>query len=78
MVTTYSINGYVVVPPASPWDKKELVIPAMSYRSFSQTPTEAWLRHMQTTEWDSLKVNRWIDRGYRLRNATLTIEDEDE
>lgn len=72
------MEGYVIIPPVNPWDKKNIVIPEMSYRTFGRTPTEAWLRHMGTTEWDGLKVNRWIDAGYRLKDATLTIKVDSE
>ena len=67
-----------MVPPTSPWDDRSLVVPGMSYRTFGQTPTEAWLKHMQSYEWDALKVNRWIDGGYRLRRATLMIEEDED
>ena len=73
MTNTYTISGYVIVPPTNPWDDKSKVIPGMAYRTFGQSPREAWLRHMGTTEWDSLKVNNWIDRGYRLCEAELHI-----
>ena len=40
------------------------------------TSYEAWLRHCRTTHDDkdiSRKIQAWHDRGYRLREATLTI-----
>ena len=77
-MTQYSCEGYVIIPPTNPWDDKSKVIPDMAYRTFSQSPVEAWLRHMGTTEWDALKVNRWIDFGYRLKKATLIIDATEE
>jgi len=74
-MTEYTIDGYVIIPPVSPWDKKEIVIPHMAYNSFSITAKHAWLKHMGTMEWDALKVNRWINAGYRLADATLTIKE---
>jgi hypothetical protein len=73
MVTEYTKSGYVIIPPTNTWDDKSKVIPDMAYRTFGQTPTEAWIKHMGTTEWDGVKVNKWIDKGYRLKEATLTI-----
>ncbi len=74
MVTKYIKSGYVIIPPTHPWDDKDKVIPDMAYGTFGPSPREAWLRHMGTTEWDSLKVNHWIDRGYRLCDAELHIK----
>jgi len=76
----YSIEGYVIIPPVNPWDDKGLVIPQMSYTSFALTPPSAWDKHMHTRPDDkdwSIKVQRWHDKGYRLKKAKLTIRDED-
>lgn len=78
MVTEYTKLGYVIIPPTNPWDDKSKVIPDMAYRTFGQSPKEAWLKHMGTTEWDALKVNRWIDFGYKLKEAKLTIMVDDD
>lgn len=78
MVTEYAMSGYVIIPPTNQWDDKSEVIPGMSYNTFGRSPKEAWLRHMGTTEWDALKVDRWVDFGYTLKEAKLTIMvDED-
>ncbi len=74
MVNTLPIKGYVIAPPINPWDDPAIILPRLAYKSFAPSPTEAWLRHMGETVWDGTKVNRWIDAGYRLKNATLTIE----
>lgn len=71
------MEGYVIVPPVSEWDDLETVWPLISYSSLGKTPTEAWMRHGRLTEWDSAKINRWIDRGYRLKKASLEIQDDD-
>lgn len=76
------LDGFVIVPPLSPWDEKheDEIIPDMSYHNFGKTATEAWLRHMQTkNDLDfSRKVQYWHDRGYRLKRATLTIQMEND
>lgn len=70
------MEGYVVVPPVNTWDNREVVFPLMSYNTLGKTPTEAWLRFLQTTVYDSMKVNSAIDRGYRLRRASIEILEE--
>ena len=75
-----NIDGFVIVPPLNPWDEKDRdnIIPRMSYNTFSLTATEAWARHVQCQPSDtdfSWKVQRWHDKGYRLRDATLTIKE---
>ena len=74
----YRLDGFVIVPPTNQWDDRGLVVPEMSYSSFAKTATEAWCRHIRThlhdPDW-SKKVQHWHDRGYRLKNATLTIEE---
>ena len=70
------MQGYVIVPPVNQWDNREVVLPKMSYFTFGKTATEAWLRHCQDTRYDSLTVNRWIDRGYRLRRAVIEVLEE--
>ena len=73
------LDGYVIVMPLSPWDEKhkQKIVPYMAYSSFGQTPTEAWARHMGTNRSNdpdfSIKVQRWHDKGYRLKKATLEI-----
>lgn len=75
------LNGYVIVPPLSPWDEKhaDKIIPQMSYRNLGNTPPEAWSRFMGTNQTDlewSRKVQHWHDRGYRVKKATLDIQME--
>ena len=47
-----------------------------AYQTFGITTYEAWVRHCHTDYADpdiSRKIQAWHDRGYRLREATLTI-----
>jgi hypothetical protein len=73
------IDGFVIVPPLNPWDKNNKdIVPHMSYDTFGLTATEAWARHAQAqpSEDDfSRRVQAWHDKGYRLREATLTIKE---
>jgi hypothetical protein len=73
------LDGYVIVPPLSPWDEKnkDKIIPDMSCHTFGKTATEAWSRQSHTSPMDidfSTKVQTWHDKGYRLKKAKLTIE----
>lgn len=76
----YSIDGFVIVDPISPWDEKnkELIWTGLGHKTFSLTASGAWMRHSGMPVYDSMKVNRWIDGGYRLKKATLIIEDNDD
>jgi hypothetical protein len=47
-----------------------------AYSTFGITTYEAWVRHCHTDHADpdiSRKIQAWHDRGYRLKEATLTI-----
>ena len=74
------IDGYVIVPPVNVWDDPAKIIPAMSYNTFGTTPLDAWLKHLGDNHYNrnSTKqiIQRWFDVGYRLRQATLIIEDQ--
>lgn len=74
------IDGYVIVPPVDVWDDPVKIIPAMSYNTFGTTPLDAWLKHLGDNRYNrnSTKqiIQRWFDVGYRLRQATLIIEDQ--
>jgi hypothetical protein len=69
------IKGFVIVPPGEP-DWK------LGYWTFAPTAGEAWYRKLGHEVADierPHRIQRWHDRGYRLREATLTIhpgEDE--
>lgn len=72
------LEGYVIVPPLNPWNEKnkDRIIPHMSYDTFSLTPAEAWSRHIRKPIGDidfPIMVQRWHDKGYRVKNATLEI-----
>jgi hypothetical protein len=80
-LSEYVLEGYVIVPPLSPWDEKHAskIIPDLAYRSFHITSAGAWSQHCQTAVTDlnfSKKVQAWHDRGYRLKKARLIIEAE--
>jgi hypothetical protein len=75
---TYQLEGFVIIPPVNSWDNKACVISDMCYSSLGRTAAEAWTRHMRVLQSDldwSKKVQHWHDRGYRLKKATLTIEE---
>ena len=83
VMKSYELDGYVIVPPLSPWDEKnaQFIIPEMSYGSLGKTATEAWMKHCNVSVEDinfSTKVQKWHDRGYRLKKAKLTIDMGDE
>lgn len=74
----YTISGYVVIPSLSEWDKvyADTIIPAMSMSTFATTAAEAWAKKAQTLTSDidySRRVTAWFDRGYRVKEAKLTI-----
>jgi hypothetical protein len=74
----YELEGYVIVPPVSSWDKthEHKIIPEMSYSTFHVTAAGSWALHCQVSiiHLDfSEKVQAWHDRGYRLKKAKLTI-----
>ncbi|ARB06173.1 hypothetical protein FDH38_gp119 [Dinoroseobacter phage vB_DshS-R5C] len=77
-----SLDGFVIVPPISPWDEKhrDAIELDNAMRTFGRTSAEAWRIHVRAglDNLDSGEVSRriqhWHDRGYRVREATLTIE----
>jgi hypothetical protein len=76
--TSYTLEGYVIAPPTSAWEDRSKVVPDMSYFTFGKTATEAWIRHTQKQANDpdfSIFIQRWFDKGYRLKKAKMTIED---
>ena len=77
-----SVNGYVVIQPLSPWDKphRAEIIGHMSRGSFGLTPVEAWLCWTGATQHDmdqTMRVQRLVERGYYLAEATLTIHERE-
>lgn len=74
------LEGYVVVPPLSEWDKenKDEIWLHLGYPSFGRSPIEAWKRHIHPSQYEHIEfstiVQRWHDRGYRIRKAILKIE----
>jgi len=76
--TSYTLEGYVIAPPTSAWEDRSKVVPDMSYFTFGKTATEAWIRHTQKQVNDpdfSIYIQRWFDKGYRLKKAKMIIED---
>ena len=74
----YIISGYVIIPPVNEWDDRTKVVPSASYHTFGVTVSEAWSRHMGCDRSDpdwSIKVQRWHNNGYRLKDAEMTIDD---
>jgi hypothetical protein len=78
------VEGYVIVGPISPWDKRyrEEIIGDTAFQSFGKTPYETWMRHLGGWREDfnrgdmSRRVQHYFDRGYRLKKATMVIEDD--
>jgi len=80
----YHIDGWVIVPPISPWDvkHKDKIWTEIGYSTFGQTAGQAWRKHCQTNNVYldsgelSIRIQRWHDRGYRLKQARMEIYDE--
>lgn len=67
------VKGFVIVCPHTKGE--------YAYATFGLTAYEAWLRYccMQHDDPDvSRKIQAWHDRGYRVREATLTIHPGDD
>jgi len=71
------IEGYVIVQPGKHGWK-------LCSNTFGQNKMEAWLRQIQrwTHHPDPIDhpmlIQRWMDKGYRLKKATLFIDDKNE
>jgi hypothetical protein len=76
------LHGYVVVPPLNKWDEpnKQEIWGSLGYPSFGKTPVEAWKRYIHPSQYEhidfSIIVQRCHDRGYRIKEAILEIQDE--
>lgn len=74
------LNGYVIVPPLSPWNEKHKEqIWLGNYSSFETSAVKAWRRYTgnRYNKSDlSIIIQRYHDRGYRVKKATLEIHDE--
>jgi len=72
-------HGFVIVPPLSPWDAKNkaLIWGDMAYPSFSPNEAGAWNRFIgpshAASDDRSAIIQRFFDRGYRIRSAILEI-----
>jgi hypothetical protein len=77
------MEGFVIVPPISPWDEEHRVEIELdnAKRTFGATPAEAWRRHIGTNHVSAgagefaRRVQHWHDRGYRVRSAVLEISE---
>lgn len=73
------LEGYVIVPPVNRWDEKnrDKIWDDMGYPTFGKTPAEAWRRFIHPTQIEThgfgTIVQRWHDRGYRIKKARLEI-----
>jgi hypothetical protein len=70
------IEGYVVHGPI-PFKKERHI----RHNSFDVTPYYAWLKFMGMHAGDidtTMRIQQWHDRGYRIAEATLTVNIEDE
>jgi hypothetical protein len=73
-----TVNGFVIVGQISPWDEphRAEILGAMSCHTFGRTAGEAWLLVTGAPGYDGdqpMRIQRLMDRGYRLAEATLTI-----
>jgi hypothetical protein len=74
------LDGYVIVmTKLSPWDEKikDQIVPQMSYATFGLTPAQAWSNHIRKPIGHidfPMLVQRWHDRGYRVKQATMAID----
>lgn len=78
---TLTIDGFVILPPLSPWDKHkgDLIYRNQAPGTFGETPEAAWRRFIgaKTPLLDvSVKIQRFHDRGWRLSPARFTISME--
>ena len=79
------VDGFVIVPPLSPWDRRHRneIWAYMSPSSFATTAAEAWRRHHfkpdapEPGEFSQL-VQYWFGLGYRVKRAALEIFPEDD
>ena len=80
------LEGFVIVPPISPWDEKHRAAIELEHakQTLGTTAVEAWARHCRRGL-DSLdsrefshRVQYYFERGYRLRKAVLLLEKQEE
>jgi hypothetical protein len=71
------VNGFIIVPPMSPWDEENLdtIIGGVYASTFGSTPERAWRRWIGSHPRSEMPtiVQRWHDKGYRVAEATLTV-----
>ncbi|WP_294930559.1 hypothetical protein [uncultured Paracoccus sp.] len=80
MTDRITVEGFVIVPPLSPWDEKhrDEIWGYIPPNTFGRTEAEAWRRNAGAASRDpgefAILVQRWHDRGYRVKRATMVIE----
>ena len=81
MADRITVEGFVIVPPLSPWDEKhrDEIWGYIPPSTFGRTEADAWRRHIRdracpTPGEIAMRVQRWQDRGYRVKRATMVIE----
>ena len=73
------VDGFVIVPPLSPWDEKhrDEIWSYFPPSTFGRTEAEAWRRHANFPHGDagefSRRVQHWHDNGYRVKRARMEI-----
>lgn len=78
MGNSIGIDGFVIVPPLSPWDEKhrDSIWAHIPPSTFGRTEAEAWRRHHYrgaTPQEFSQHVQYWFGRGYRVKRARMEI-----
>lgn len=75
-----TVEGFVIVPPISPWNEKhrDEIWGYLSPNTFGRTEAESWRRHVRHPHGDAgefaQKVQHWLDQGYRVKRARMEIE----
>ena len=73
MIGKGKIEGYVIVQPGkNAWE--------LSGKSFETSVRGAWMLHIggwkdRDVGDEAILIQRWHDKGYRVKKATLIIED---
>lgn len=73
-----TIEGFVIVPPLSPWDEehRDKIWAYLGKPTFGSTEAEAWRRHHfkgGDAQAFSQHVQYWFGRGYRVKPAQMQI-----
>ncbi|MDF3606358.1 hypothetical protein PE067_09520 [Paracoccus sp. DMF-8] len=79
MGDSITVEGFVIVPPLSPWDEKhrDEIWSHMGPPMFGTSEAEAWRRHHfkgGDAQAFSQHVQYWFGRGYRVKKARIEID----